>query len=113
MNRKKLTKLIDKELLYTATYDKIGNCGLNICVTDVKQGNKTLTDHAWIQLSKGLSPSIKKGDKISFLATARTYKDTRGQRKNGLYKCRKFTLVNDEYETHVKKEEEDYRRRGC
>lgn len=111
MERKKLTRLIGKELTYTATFDKVGNCGLNICVTNVKQGGKTLTDHAWIQLSMGLSPLIKMGDLMSFTATARTYKDTKGTRKNGLHKCHKFKVLNEEYESEVKKEEENFRRK--
>lgn len=96
MSRKKLIKLLNKELEYTGTFEKIGNGGDNICITNVKHNGKTVTDHVWIGLSRE-SHGASVGDEVRFTATARTYKDTRGERKHGLSQCHDFRTNTKEY----------------
>ncbi len=97
MNRKKLLKVIGKELEYTATFEKICDFGENVCLVDVKHKGKVLTDHIWTGLTDNLA-QFNEGDELKFKATARTYKDRKGNRKNGLYKCYNFRRVDNPVE---------------
>jgi len=111
MSRKKLIKLLGKEIRYTATINSLGTSGFNICLVDVKYKDKLVTDHAWIHISRSIA-RMSKGDNVSFIGTAKTYIDNSGKRNHGLSKCHDFTIINEEYEQHVAKDGENMKNRN-
>ena len=100
-----------KELVYTATFDKVCSFGTNVCLENIKYKGKTFTDHVWVNKTEGLD-LYKYGDEIRFKATAHTYTDKRGERKNGLNRCHHFMMVNDSYDNCSKNYDERNKRIG-
>ena len=111
MSRKKLLKLIGKELEYTATFDKVCAFGTNVVLEDVKYKGKLLTDHVWVKKSESMD-KYKHGDVLRFKATAHTYTDKVGERKNGLGRCHHFMMVNDSYDDCSRNYDERNKRKG-
>lgn len=93
LTRKKLLKLIGKELEYCATVGRLGtNDG--ILLLDVCHKGKFVTDHCWVSTNRTIE-TFEKGSRVIFNATATTYKDTQGNRKHGLDKCYDYRLDNE------------------
>lgn len=106
--RKKLNKLLGKKLEYTAVFDKVIN-GKALLI-DVKYKGKTYTDHIWVghcYILQGLSFKTK----IVFLATAETYKDKHGVRKNGLSRCHRYRVDEEAFDI-IKHDKEQRKIRG-
>lgn len=109
ITRKKLNKLLGKIVEYRATYvrkDYLGKRGL---LVDVTQDGKLVTDHAWVDLSHSLS-SFDPQTEIKFKATAYTYKDNGGQRKNGLTKCHNYRIYSEGEEQAKEDDKQRYLR---
>lgn len=107
MVRKKLQKLLGKELEYTATYDK--KKGGQVCLVDVEYGGKVFADHVWVHYADRMA-KYKHGDKLRFFAVAYTYKDSFNVRKNGINRCHSYMIVDDQYDVAMKDTEERLKR---
>lgn len=94
ITRKKLNKLLGKSIEYRATFVRKDNSEKRALLVDVTYGGKLVTDHAWVDLAMTLEV-LEQNTDIKFTAVAYTYKDSRGNRKNGLNKCRNFHLYNE------------------
>ena len=78
--RSRLKKYIGKDTTYTATVDREKTT--SVLLTDIKVGNRKITDHVWMIASS--FKAFKKGDRVSFEAMAYTYTDSMNIRKLGL-----------------------------
>lgn len=107
MVRKKLQKLLGKEVEYTAIFDKRKEA--QACLTDVKYNGKTFTDHVWVKYTDRMA-KYEHGTEIRFFATAYTYKDSHDVRKHGISKCHRFMVVDEQYDTAMKDTEERMKR---
>ncbi len=96
MSRKKMTKLIGREVEWVGTMTRFSDDGNNVMLVDVSHKGKILTDHVWIKIYDKIK-LLKLGTKIKFIGIARTYTDSHGVRKNGLYKCFDFDIYDEEY----------------
>jgi hypothetical protein len=94
-SRKKFSRLLGKELEYSATFCCVNDT--RVVVKDVHQDGKYITDHVCISNCYALN-KFKDGDKISFTGTASTYTDSKGVRKHGLQKCHDYRKSNDSYQ---------------
>ncbi len=95
--RKKLKKLLGKQLEYTGIVGNLCTTGTRVCIESVQHQGKEVTDHAWITLIDSLR-THPKGTRIKFMGTAYTYTDKRGKRKHGLSKCSRFIVTNKAYD---------------
>lgn len=92
MSRKKLVKLLGKDVEYTATFKRINEN--RAVLIDLKHKGKYLCDH--VNVSKHyLLTALEADTEISFNATAYTYRDSKGVRKHGLSKCHKYMPVHE------------------
>ena len=89
LTRKKLLKLMGKELEYTGTLYRFDGSGA--VLINVKYKGKLVTDHVWVSATTKLQ-SFKEHDRLVFTATAITYTDSKGVRKHGLEKCFSYML---------------------
>ena len=110
--RKKLKKLLGKELLYTGIVGDYDEATDKVCVTSICHNGKEVTDHVWLRNVKSLQEHPR-GTRVKFKATANTYTDSRKKRKHGLMKCKLFTPLNEAYDEMVAVEFKDltHRRR--
>ena len=88
LSRSALKKFLGVEKMYEATFEKMGD-ETNALLLDVKHKNKVVADHVWVSNADELGV-FEKGDQLSFLATAHSYKDSHGCRKYGLRRCYRF-----------------------
>jgi len=93
LNRKKLQKLLGKDVEWTATMYRYGENMNNVMLVDVKHKGKLMTDHVWISNYDSIK-QFELGTELRFNAVAVTYKDSKGRRKHGLKRCHSF-MVND------------------
>lgn len=104
LTRKKLLKLIDKAVEYTATIGRFQ--GTRALLLDIHYDGKLICDHAWVSATKALLIH-EVGEEVMFTATAYTYKDKQNVRKHGLTKCHNYTKYNKEaIETLLRDKEE-------
>lgn len=90
LTRKKLLKLIGKELEYSATVGRLGSED-GILLLDVCHKGKLVSDHCWVSTNRTIE-TFEKGSRVIFKATATTYRDKQGNRKHGLDKCYDYLL---------------------
>ena len=109
--RKKLQKLLGKEVEYVATFSRIADSGNNVLFTTVTQNGKEYTDHIWVNHYDRLD-RYKDGDLVRFYATAYTYTDSHGVRKYGLSNCHRFMLFNEQYDVAMEDTAQRMRRQG-
>lgn len=93
-NRKRLSRLIGKELEYTATISIRSGANDNICLKDIKYKGKMVSDHCWV-LHWNLT-EFENGTDIVFKATACTYKDRHNVRKTGLRDLHNVKRYNED-----------------
>ena len=114
MTKRKFSKLLNKEVKYTAVLKQISNdTGSRVMIQNVMYGNKLYSDHSWIK-SSITTEKIPYNSKISFEATAYMYNDKFGIRKQGLKSCKNFEIINEDYTEQQDKETHDnfhYRKR--
>ena len=102
--RKRLIKLLNKELRYEGTYSHKAKHSNSVLIKNVKYKGKLVADHIWV--ARGLEiTKAKKNDNFTFLATAQTYRDSKNIRKYGLERCYRFHY-NEEKTSEVKKDNE-------
>ena len=94
--RKKLKKLLNKELNYTGVVGNFDETNCKICIESVQFEGKEVTDHVWVSNIHSLKKHGK-GTRVTFFATAYTYNDSKNRRKNGLGRCKSFKVVNEAY----------------
>ena len=83
MTRKKLARLIGKQVKYTATIGTdVDVGGKTLCLNDIKHKGKIVTDHVWALVYK--FKDFNPGDVVEFIGTAYTYFDKHKNRKTGL-----------------------------
>ena len=98
--RKKLKKMLGKELEYTGVVGSLCSTGTRVCIESVQHNGKEVTDHVWVTLVHSLK-THPKGTRLSFLGTAYTYTDKNKKRKHGLNGCKKFSVTNQAYDETV------------
>ena len=106
MNKRKLSKLLGKELQYTAILGRFCEQKRRILLTSVEQDNKLYAQHIWIEKNKDLD-RIDIGEQIAFKAISYMYNDKFNIRKQGLNKCRSFHKVDEDYLSLMSKEKID------
>ena len=106
-NRKKLNKLLGKKLEYTAVFKKYN--GDKALLTEVCYKGKSYTDHAWVSYHNTLR-GFKIKTKIAFYATATTYTDSHGVRKNGLNRCHRYRVDEEAFDIVKHDNEQRYLR---
>jgi hypothetical protein len=94
LDRRKLRKLLGKELEYTAVI----RCVITkttgkrrVILLDVKQNGKLICDHIWIHEMMAIE-KIDDNAEVIFNAIASTYNDSKGERKIGLKQCFNFRV---------------------
>ena len=92
--RKRLIKLLGKELRYEGTYSRISEYGGSVMLIDIKYNGKIVSDHIWVASCNELNKTVE-GETFTFLATASSYKDKNGKRKYGLKKCYRYHFGGD------------------
>ena len=95
-NKRKFSKLLNKEVEYTAIRKQISNNGSRILLTDVKHKGKLYADHAWVVKASTLE-DIDAETNIIFNATAYMYNDKFNVRKQGLKNCNSYHKINKDY----------------
>jgi len=106
--RKKLKKLLGKELSYTGI---IGNiCDNRVCIEAVCHSGKEVTDHVWVGMVHSLK-THERGTRVKFKGKAYTYTDTKGERKHGLHYCKMFVVSNETYDEVVNVERKNLQQR--
>ena len=106
MTRKKLVKLLGKNLEYTATYQS--SKGTRAVLVDVHHKGKYLCDHVNVSLHYTLQ-KVAYGTEVSFNATAITYKDSFDVRKHGLGKCHSYLPIHEGH--NIVKHDNDQKRK--
>lgn len=99
--RKKLLKLLGKDVEYSAVFKHIK--GSSAVLLNVCHNGKLLCDHVCVSAHYTLK-KMENGTEIVFNATAHTYTDTKGVRKHGLEKCHNYHVKHDGYKI-VKKDD--------
>ncbi|MCD6435638.1 MAG: hypothetical protein J7L15_04555 [Clostridiales bacterium] len=107
MTKRKFSKLLNKEVTYTAiktqkSAPKAENP--RVLLTDIKHKGKLYADHAWVIDIDTLN-RIPIGSEIEFKATAYMYNDKFDVRKQGLKWCHHYYKLHEEY--HKDKATED------
>jgi hypothetical protein len=83
MSRKRLARLIGKEVKYTATITgHVDVGGKTTCLQRIKHKGKNVADHVWIL--RGPFMQFNRGDKVEFTGKAYTYHDKYNKRKTGI-----------------------------
>lgn len=90
--RKKLYKLLNKDLEYTATF--VHNRGTQAVLKDVKHKGKFLCDHVCVSYHRILT-NLEHGTEVIFNATAHSYRDSNNVRKYGLGKCYNYRPTHE------------------
>jgi len=103
ISKRKLNKLLGKELQYTAIYKGKSKDKNRALLLNVEHKGKEYTDHVWVKLQHHLI-SKKPGTKIKFSAVAYMYNDKKNRRKQGLDRCRDYETYIEHYE-QIKHEE--------
>lgn len=106
MNKRKLSKLLNKEETYTAILGDFDKQKGRTLLTDVRHQNKLYADHIWISRTLS-SKAIAIDSKVSFIGTAFMYNDKFGIRKEGLTKCKSFESIGNGYWEQMHKEKTD------
>ena len=96
ISRKKLNKLLGKQVEYKATFMRSYERGGKrmALLADVSYDGKLVADHVWVNMTNTLTV-IDNETYIKFNAIAYTYTDSQKRRKNGLKGCRNYHIVND------------------
>ena len=112
MSKRKLSKLLGKNLKYTAFIEEFSIDKHRYLLKDVRHEGKAYADHLWILPTTG-TKTIDAGSKIMFEATAYMYNDKFDVRKQGLNHCKNFQTLSDDYHEQIIKEKDDakYKRR--
>ncbi len=105
MTKRKFSKLMNKEVEYTAIKTSYSKEYDKVLLKDIKYNGKLYADHAWINSHHALE-KIEFKSKMKFLATGTMYNDKFNQRKQGLTKCRQFETVDHTYEKDIKQNQE-------
>ena len=108
MTKRKFSKLLNKEAIYTAILKHVADKGegTRVMISDVKHKNKLYADHAWISRSIS-TDKIPYNTEISFTGTAYMYNDKFDVRKQGLKSCKNFEIINHDYHDQQDREHHD------
>lgn len=107
MNKRKLAKFLNKEIIYTATL-KVNNKKKypRSLLVDIKHHGKLYSEHCWISHNISLE-KLSVDTKVRFTGTAFMYNDKFNVRKQGLKWCKDFEIMTDEFLGQMKKENID------
>jgi len=94
-NRKKLYKLLGKDVEYTAIFTS--HTGSRAVLTNLKHNGKLLCDHVCVSYHYALT-RLEHGAEVIFNATATSYRDSRNERKYGINQCYKYRPVGCGYD---------------
>jgi hypothetical protein len=102
MTKRKFSKLLNKEVQYTAikgevTKNKEKN---RIILKDVRYKNKVYADHVWVFITEALD-KIPIGTRIAFTGTAYMYNDKFNTRKQGLKDCHGYHEYHEDYNDQI------------
>ena len=109
--RKKLRKLLNKELIYTGIVGVRSHDKNTVCIEDVKHEGKKICCHVWVSNVKSILPH-EKGTQVSFSGTATTYRDKQKVRKNGINQCHDFKVNNESYRKLIEEDQINLKRRN-
>jgi len=107
MSKRKFSKLLNKEVIYTAIKLKEANQTAEnprVLLKNIKHKGKLYADHAWVIATETLD-RIDEGSEIEFKATAYMYNDKFNIRKQGIKWCHHYYKLHEEY--HKDKATED------
>ena len=96
MTKRKFSKLLGKQAVYTATRQEYDNYKDRILLKDVKHKGKLYSDHIWTKVEPALE-RIDIGQDVCFNATGYMYNDKFGTRKQGLNRCHDYHIFHKEY----------------
>ncbi len=108
--RKKLGKILGKEVLYTATVSGVGRSGEYVSLQDVKYKGKLFADHIWTNNTVHIE-KIEFGTRVGFLGTAVSYVSS-GIRKYGIRQIHSYRILNDGSEISMNDSIEKLKREG-
>ena len=106
--RRGLKKYLGQEKFYTGRVEKVDGTKLLLLDLRLKDTNKILADHVWIDQHR---ESFKVDDVIDFQAIARSYKDTHGVRKYGLDKTNRLRLLDLSMDAFYAVEKENFKKK--
>ncbi len=103
MNKRKFSKLLNKEVEYTATKADGTIKGNRVLLRNVKYEGKLYSDHVWVYPNEILTLFDVDTD-VLFKATAYMYNDNFNTRKQGLRACNSYQKINHDYNNNILKE---------
>ncbi len=99
MTKRKFSKLLNKEVTYTAIKKQNANSKAEnprVLLTDIRHNGKLYADHAWVIGIETLN-RISLNSEIEFKGTAYMYNDKYDVRKQGLKWCHHYYKLHEEY----------------
>lgn len=106
MTKRKLSKLLGKDLQYTAILGEFSKQKGRILLTNVRHEGKLYADHVWILRTTG-TKNIKEDSRIMFDAISYMYNDKFNIRKQGLNYCKNFQTLDEDYHNQLDQERND------
>jgi len=99
-DRKKLRKLLNKEVEWVGTVGSVGKTGENVIMLDIHSGRVNV-DHVWVSRTDKLK-RYPVGTEVKFRGTVISYVDSHGVRKYGLKKCYGYETNSELMEDAIK-----------